>query len=84
MFPHLNYIVFLCIVNKMHQNWIFFSSSKRNIKFKEYCDIKHFSIHIRETDVGFSDFGVHLNMTFHALFFTNKIVGLIIYFASLL
>lgn len=63
----------------MHQNWIFFSpSSEHNIKFEQYCDIKHFSIHIRETDVGFSGFGVHLNMTFHALFFTNKTVGLIL------
>lgn len=62
----------------------FFFSSEHNIKFKEYCDIKHFSIHIRETDVGFSRFGVHLNMTFHALFFTNKTVGLILCFASLL
>lgn len=34
--------------------------------------------------MGFSGFGVHLNMTFHALFFTNKTVGLILCFAWLL
>lgn len=59
----------------MYQNWIFFSSSEHNINFKEYCDIKPFNIRIRETDVSFKGFGVHLNMSFHVLFFTNKTVG---------